>query len=190
MKNLIEKVIKADRKACSELYNLFNKAMYNTCLRLLGKEEDALDALQETFVLVFRNIHSLEQPELLPAWIKKICVNTCLKQIEKKKKLQWSNFDDHTVLINLNDEDEIVDEYEYAQKLDAIQWALERLPEKYKIVFSLFAIENYSHENIADKLSIPSATCRSQYMRAKQKIIELIKNSHYAGSIQKISAKA
>lgn len=190
MKILIEKVIKADRKACSELYNMFNKAMYNTCLRMVGNEDDALDALQETFVSVFKNLHSLDEPDLLPAWIKRICINTCLKLIEKRKKLFWSQLDDQPVLINLNDEEEIIDEYEYAQRLDAIQWAMERLPEKYRIVFSLYAIENYSHENIADMLSIPSATCRSQYMRAKQKIIELIKNSHYAGSIQKISAKA
>ncbi len=190
MKNLIEKVIKADRKACSELYQLFNKAMYNTCYRMCGNEDDALDALQETFVAVFKNIHTLDQEQLLPAWIKRICVNTCLKQIEKKKKLNWSSLDDQPVFINLNDEDEIIDEHEYAQKLDAIQWAIEHLPEKYRIVFTLFAIENYSHENIADMLSIPSATCRSQYMRAKQKIITLIKNSHYAGSIQKFSAKA
>lgn len=190
MKNLVQRVNQSDRKACQELYNMFNKAMYNTCLRMMGNEDLALDALQDTFVSVFKNISALQDPEMLPAWIKRICVNTCLKHIEKNKKLQWSNFDDQPVLINLNDEDEIVDEHEYAQKLDAIRWACDQLPEKYKVVFNLFAIENYTHEQISDMLNIPSATSRSQYMRAKQKIIDFIKNSHYAGSIQKISARA
>ncbi|MCC6816545.1 MAG: sigma-70 family RNA polymerase sigma factor [Saprospiraceae bacterium] len=190
MESLIHKVISADRKACNLLYNMFNKAMYNTAFRICGNEEDALDVLQETFVSVFKNIKSLENPELLPAWIKKICINTSLKQVERKKKLNYSFLEDQTVLINLNDEDEIVDECQYTQKLDAIQWAVERLPEKYRIVFTLYAVENYSHEQVAELLSIPSATSRSQYMRAKQRIIDLIKNSHYAGSIQEVSAKA
>ncbi|MEP7196714.1 MAG: RNA polymerase sigma factor [Saprospiraceae bacterium] len=190
MKNLIDQVIKADRKACQDLYGLFNKSMYNTCLRMIGDQDEALDALQDTFVSVFKNIHMLSNADMLPAWIKRICVNTCLKQIEKKKKLNWTSMDDQTILINMNDEDEIVDEEEYATRLDAIQWAVEQLPTKYKIVFNLFAIENYSHENIAELLGIPSATCRSQYMRAKQKIIDLIKTSNYAGSIQKVSTNS
>ncbi|MEO6190202.1 MAG: sigma-70 family RNA polymerase sigma factor [Saprospiraceae bacterium] len=180
-----------DRNACRDLYDQFNQAMYNTCLRMLSSEAEALDALQDTFVSVFKNIHTLNDEKMLPAWIKKICVNTCLKQIEKNKKFNFTSFEDQPILINLNDEDEIVDELEYSNKLEAIQWAIEQLPDKYRIVFNLYAIENYSHEQISDMILIPSATCRSQYMRAKQKIIDLIKkNNNYAGSIQKISTKA
>jgi len=143
----------------------------------MNSEEEAMDALQDTFVSVFQNLQSLNESQLLPAWIKKICVNTCLKKIEKKKKINWVSIDEQPVFINLNTEDELIDEDEYSNKLEAILWAVEQLPEKYRVVFNLFAIENYSHEQISEMLLIPSATCRSQYMRAKQKIIELIKKN-------------
>lgn len=189
MESLIQKVLQNDRQASRKLYDQFSKAMYNICLRMLNSEEEALDALQDTFILAFKNLSRLDEPAVFPAWIKKICVNVCLKQIKNRKRMNWSPLDEAPVLINLNDEDEIVDEVEFSGKLDAILEAVNLLPDKYRVVFTLFAIEDYSHEQISEMLGIPNTTCRSQYMRAKQKVIDIIKsNNHYGRSNEKISS--
>jgi len=187
----IQKIVSGDQKAFKSLYDQYHIAMYNVCLRMLKQQDEAVDALQETFVKVFQNIHKLENHALLPAWIKKVCVNTCLQLLDKKKKIRWEELDQQTVFLNSRDEEELIDEVEYEQNMKRIQEGIMVLPEKYRIVFNLYAVEDYSHEEIGQMLGIPNATCRSQYMRAKQKLIEILKKEEtHVGSIKKLYSKA
>jgi len=191
MESLVERVKTADELACKELYEQFSKPMYNLCLRMMNHEQDALDVLQDSFVKIFQNIGQLEQESLLPAWIKRICVNTCLQTIEKKKKLRFEDIENTPVLINMNDEENIVNEEEFENNMNNIISSLSLLPEKYRIVFTMYAIEDYSHEEISQMLGIANATSRSQYLRAKQKLVEILKkNEIYERSIERIHTTA
>jgi RNA polymerase sigma factor (sigma-70 family) len=191
MESLVERVKTADELACKELYEQFSKPMYNLCLRMMNHEQDALDVLQDSFVKIFQNIGQLEQASLLPAWIKRICVNTCLQTIEKKKKLRFEDIENTPVLINMNDEENIVNEEEFENNMNNIISSLSLLPEKYRIVFTMYAIEDYSHEEISQMLGIANATSRSQYLRAKQKLVEILKkNEIYERSIERIHTTA
>jgi len=191
MESLVERVKRADQRACRELYDQFSKPMYNLCLRMMNHEHDALDVLQEAFVKIFQNIGQLDQEGLLPAWIKRICVNTCLQSIEKKKKLRFEDIENTPVLINMNDEENLVNEEEFENNLNKIMSSLSLLPEKYRIVFTMYAIEDFSHEEISQMLGIANATSRSQYLRAKQKLVEILKkNENYERSTQRIYTTA
>ncbi len=187
----INKIVQGDQGAFRVLYNQYSAAMYNTCLRMLGHEEDATDALQETFIKVYQNIGKLENETLLAAWIKRICVNTCLQFLEKKKKIRWEDIDNASVLLNMNDESDVVDEEDHQHNMQKIQEAILQLPEKYRVVLTMYAVEDYSHDEIGKTLGIATATSRSQYMRAKQKLYEILKkNESYVRPLEIIHTGA
>lgn len=177
MEHLVERVKQKDQRAFKELYDLFAKPMYNICFRILNHEDDANDVLQESFVKVFQNIHQLQKAELFPAWMKRICVNTAIQAVKNNKKMVLEEWEDKPGMVNLQDERDILEETEFEQNIHAIHEAIKKLPDRYRIVFSLHVIEDYSHEEIAKMLGIVSGTSRSQYLRAKQKLIELIKKN-------------
>ncbi|HRG69533.1 MAG: RNA polymerase sigma factor [Saprospiraceae bacterium] len=187
MEHLVERVKQKDQRAFKELYDLFAKPMYNICFRILNHEDDANDVLQESFVKVFQNIHQLQKAELFPAWMKRICVNTAIQAVKNNKKMVLEEWEDKPGMVNLQDERDILEETEFEQNIHAIHEAIKKLPDRYRIVFSLHVIEDYSHEEIAKMLGIVSGTSRSQYLRAKQKLIELIKkNKSNVRSFEKV----
>ncbi|MBK7358015.1 MAG: RNA polymerase sigma factor [Saprospiraceae bacterium] len=187
MEHLVERVKQKDQRAFKELYDLFAKPMYNICLRIMNHEQDANDVLQESFVKVFQNIHQLQKAELFPAWIKRICVNTAIQAVKTKKKMILEEWDDVPGMVNLQDEQELVEEAAFEKNIHEIHEAIKKLPDRYRIVFSLHVLEDYSHEEIAKMLGIVSGTSRSQYLRAKQKLIELIKkNKNNVRSFEKV----
>lgn len=187
MEHLVERVKQKDQRAFKELYDLFAKPMYNICFRILNHEDDANDVLQESFVKVFQNIHQLQKAELFPAWMKRICVNTAIQAVKNNKKMVLEEWEDKPGMVNLQDERDILEETEFEQNIHAIHEAIKKLPDPSRIVFSLHVIEDYSHEEIAKMLGIVSGTSRSQYLRAKQKLIELIKkNKSNVRSFEKV----
>ena len=122
---------------------------------------------------------------------KKICINTALSELDKKQKLQFDDLNDESVLYSLNSEDGVIDEFEHESNMAEIMNAIELLPERYRIVFTLYAIEDYSHEEIAQILGIVASTSRSQYLRGKQKLLEIIKkNKQHVRSIKTIYTTA
>ena len=154
MQILVDRIKQADQKAYKELFDLFNVPMYNICLRMMKNPEDALDVLQETFIKVFQNIQQLNNGALLPAWVKRICVNTALSELEKKQKIQFDDLNDESILFSLNSEDEIVDEFDHESNMLEIMQSIAMLPERYRIVFTLYAVEDYSHEEIAQMINL------------------------------------
>ncbi|HRI00825.1 MAG TPA: sigma-70 family RNA polymerase sigma factor [Saprospiraceae bacterium] len=181
MQELIQKIGQGDQKACRILYDKFSSAMYSICLRYAKNDMDAVDLLQDSFVKIFNHIHKLENADVLPAWIKKITINTCLKYIESNNKIKWEEFDDKIQLHKMDSDHQDEFEQEYAQQIQSIQNAINDLPEKYKIVFNLHVYDDYTHEEIAELLGLVSSTVRSQYMRAKQKLIQSLNQNKSNG---------
>lgn len=166
---LVKQCQKGDRRASRELYDRYAKAMYNICLRMLGDVQLAEDILQEAFIQVFGNIHNFRGESSPGAWIKRIVVNKCINQL-KRKKIYWLDPED----VNSVAEEDGIDEKEFEWTVAKIKAAIMKLPDGYRTVLNLYLMENYSHREIAKMLDISESTAKTQYMRAKAKVRELV----------------
>jgi RNA polymerase sigma-70 factor (ECF subfamily) len=168
--HLVSRCKKGDVHAFRELYNAYSAAMYNICLRMTGNQADAEDTLQEAFMQVFRNIERLENAGSVTAWIKRIVVNHCLSHL-RKKKVYFEEVDN----MDIEDEKAAVDEDNFTWTVAAIKEAIQVLPHGYRTVLNLYIFEEYSHKEIAAMLDISESTVKTQYMRAKDKVRQIIK---------------
>lgn len=172
---LVTRCQRGDMPAAKQLYEQYSKAMYNICFRMMNNTADAEDMLQEAFYLVFKNIGSYRGESTIGAWIKSIVVNKCLNQL-KMKKLHF--IDPENIELR---EEESPDEQQYIYTVERIKEVVKKLPDGYRIVFSLYVFENYSHKEIAEKLNISESTAKTQYMRAKKWIRAYIYNLNHEG---------
>lgn len=171
-RDIVEACQRGERAAQFDLYRLYSKAMYNICLRMVKNEEDAEDLLQNSFVDVFRNLDRFRFQSSVGAWIKRVVVNNCINFL-KKKRIQFSELEErHEFQFT---EFPSSGQEESPLQMKAIKTALFQLPDGYRVVFSLYAMEGYDHQEIADILGISVATSKSQYSRAKQKLRVLLK---------------
>jgi RNA polymerase sigma factor (sigma-70 family) len=170
---LVEACKKGDSKAQYEIYKLYSKAMYNVCFRILGNEPESEDALQEAFVDAFMKINSFKNESAFGAWLKQIVINKALNLLRSRKNV-FVNIEDHTSEIEQNKDYEIVDESEINYTVENISHNLNKLPEGYRLVLSLYLFEGYDHEEISQILNISESTSRSQYLRGKQKLMTMI----------------
>ncbi|ATL49456.1 hypothetical protein COR50_21010 [Chitinophaga caeni] len=161
---------KGDVAAFKELYEAYSKAMFNICLRMVSNVADAEDVLQEAFTQVFKNIGKLNDAATAPAWIKRIVVNQCLNHL-RKKKVYFEEVDQNDTM----PEDDGVDEAWHAATVNYVKEAIEALPQGYKAVVNLYLFEDYTHKEIANFLGITESTAKTQYMRAKEKIRQFVK---------------
>lgn len=161
-----------DQKAQFQLYKLYYKAMYNTSLRIVNDTMEAEDIMQEAFLSAFDKIESYERQVSFGAWLKRIVINKSLDHI-KKRSLDLYSIDE--ISLDIPDEKEETGDLDAMRfKIEEIRNAITRLPEKYRIVISLYLIEGYDHDEIAEILDINSSTSRSQLVRAKQKLIHIL----------------
>lgn len=163
--------------AQAQLYNLYAKAMYNICRRMMGDEEEARDLLQESFIDVFLKLPTLREVSTFSAWIKRIVVNNCINAI-RKRKLITAELDE-----NLDLEDEI-DDFEYTEyKAGQVMQAIEALPDGCKTVLNLYLFDGFDHKEIAQILSITESASKAQYCKAKARIRNILDNKEqqYAG---------
>ncbi|MFC2098708.1 RNA polymerase sigma factor [Bacteroidota bacterium] len=181
-REIIELSKEGNPKAQYQLYKLYSKAMFNICVRMLNSREEAEDLLQESFTDAFMKLNSFRYESSFGAWLKRIVINKCINSIQKKKV--------DLVYPEHQAEPEFVEEkVDYGQiELDVrrIHDAMEQLPDGYRVIFSLYALEGYDHSEIAQILEISESTSKSQYLRAKQKIRDIIKNNHDERSIRTI----
>lgn len=159
---LVNSCMNGDREAQYRLYSRYSVAMFNICLRILRKHEDAEDALQDAFSLVFRKMDTFRHESTLGAWIKRIVVNTCLNEIKKRKEF----------LVELEEGMHFIDEPtdlpENTLEVTKIQQALGALPDGYRTICSLYLFEGYDHQEIATLLDISVSTSKSQLHRGKK----------------------
>ena len=169
--DLVEACKTGDRNAQFRLYQLYAKAMFNVCIRILGDRASAEDALQEAFVSVFSKLHTFEGRASLGAWMKKIVINKCLSLLNKRR-LFFEPLDEN-IQENVTDTNtQGISERDINPGI--IHDAIKELPEGCRVIFTLYQLEGYDHQEISDILGISVATSKSQYSRAKQKMRKLL----------------
>ncbi|HEY5405731.1 MAG TPA: sigma-70 family RNA polymerase sigma factor [Ginsengibacter sp.] len=151
------------------LYNRFSPRMLGVCYRFARNREDAEDMMQEGFIKVFSQIHQFRGQGALEGWIRRIIVHTCINVLKKNKKFTDSVDLFHANSIYLN-ENNIPSILMAKQVVECIRL----LPVGYKTVLNLYAIEGYSHKEIASILDIEESTSRSQYTRAKSMLEDVL----------------
>jgi RNA polymerase sigma-70 factor (ECF subfamily) len=130
---------------------------------------EAEDIMQESFLSAFEKIDTYSGTVSFGAWLKKIVINRSLDNLGKRKAV----FEDIESHAGIRDEshDEAVISEEVDVKVEEVKEAIERLPDGYRIILSLYLLEGYDHDEIAEIMNISSSTSRSQLSRAKQKLI-------------------
>jgi RNA polymerase sigma factor (sigma-70 family) len=169
---LVERCKQGDSRAFAELYRKYARAMYNTSLRIVNHTGDAEDVLQEAFTDAFRSLEDFHYKSTFGAWLKRIVINKSINQL-RKRKMDMIDIE-KTNIGHLPDE-EGLDEQEMQLKVEDIKKAVALLPNGYRTVLTLYLFEGYDQEEIAEILQVTHATVRTQYMRAKQKLLQHIK---------------
>jgi RNA polymerase sigma-70 factor (ECF subfamily) len=167
---LVRQCIDGQTSAYRVLYERYSKAMFNTALRIVNKTADAEDVLQDSFTDAFMQLSSFENKSTFGAWLKQIVV---FKSITLLKKQRMS-FVDMEKAEDLPDENEL-DEADIWYTVDMIKQKMQQLPDGYRAVLSLYLFEGYDHEEISEILGVAQSTVRTQYIRAKQNLLKLLK---------------
>lgn len=165
--DLIERCLSGDRGAYYDLYKLYSKAMYNTAYRITGKEEEAEDVLQDSFISAFRNLNHYRGDASFGAWLKKIVVNKAITAVQKRRFDPIPDDERWDMA-----EEEIPEEYADGLTVERVKRAIEQLPDGYRSVLSLYLLEGYDHQEIAEIMGITESTSKSQLNRAKAKLRE------------------
>jgi len=173
-REIIELSKVGNQKAQFQLYHLYAKAMFNICYRILNNREEAEDMLQESLCDAFIKLDSFRYESSFGAWLKKIVVNKCINSI-RKKKVELV-FPESLGEADLKEEEK-VDYEDIEMDIMKVRKAIEQLPDGYRIIFSLYALEGYDHTEISEIMNISESTSKTQYLRAKQKIKELLKSN-------------
>lgn len=171
--SLIAGCKRGDPSARKQLYELYAPSMLSVCIRYVSNKETAKDLLQDGFIKVFTKIDTYTGSGAFGGWIRRIFVTTALEHLRQKDALKdsidineyndWNGNDDASVLARLSADD--------------LMACIARLPNGFRTVFNLFAIEGYSHAEIAEMLNIKESTSRSQFVRARrilQKEVQLL----------------
>jgi RNA polymerase sigma factor (sigma-70 family) len=163
-----------NQKAQHQLYMLYSKAMFNICYRMLNNREEAEDMLQDSFCDAFMKLDTFRYESSFGTWLKMIAINKCINWIQKKKiKLVFPEELDETVQRTETE----VDYEDISIEVLRIHKAIEQLPDGYRIIFSLYALEGYDHGEISEITGISESTSKSQYLRAKRRIKEILKSN-------------
>ncbi|MDA1182535.1 MAG: RNA polymerase sigma factor [Bacteroidetes bacterium] len=155
--------IAGNRSAQYTLYQLFAPIVYAICLRYMGQSDDAKDMLQNTMIKVFQKAEEFRFQGSLEGWVKRIAVNTCLDQLKQKKNI---------FIDGLESAEKISGDVNASHTLEAkdLMHLLSALPVGYRIVFNLYAIEGYSHAEIAAILGISENTSKTQLFKARKSL--------------------
>lgn len=167
-KDLIEKSKSGDRVSQYQLYKLYVDAMYNVSMRILNIKEDAEDIIQDSFVDAFKNLNSFRYESTFGSWLKRIVVNKSINHL-KAKKIPVIPLDHHEYHIS-----EEINKSNITPDIKKIKQGIAALPDGYKQIIVLYLIEGYDHKEISEILGITNSTSKSQYHRAKKKLIQII----------------
>lgn len=167
--NLIKKCASGNALAQKTFYEKFAGKMMGVCLRYAKDYEEAQDVMQDAFIKIFGKLANYERKGSLEGWVRRIVVNTALDSYRKNKKHQ-QNVAVESVDYLLEHKTFIIEELNANDLLKVIK----TIPPGYQMVFNLFAIEGYSHKEIAEQLNITESTSKSQYSRARKLLRELL----------------
>jgi len=169
--DILRQCMDGDTAAFRILYDRYSKAMFNTALRIVNKEADAEDIIQESFTDAFFQLNSFENKSTFGAWLKQIVVYKSIGFL-KKQRLSFVEMEMAPDLADDSETDEAATWY----TVDMIRETMQQLADGYRTVLSLYLLEGYDHEEIAELLQVAPSTVRTQYIRGKQKLLQLLKN--------------
>ena len=161
---LIEGCIREDRRCQREVFTRYGGKMMSVCLRYARHRMEAEDLLQDAFIKVFDNLHRFENKGSFEGWIRRIVVNTALKNVSKHS-FQKENIGTEGVL-ETGADPSVFSQMSENELLNLIA----KLPDGYRIIFNLFCIEGYSHKEISESLGIEESTSRSQLVKARNRL--------------------
>jgi RNA polymerase sigma-70 factor (ECF subfamily) len=166
---MIQGCLRNEAASQQELYYRYSPKMLSVCYRYAKSREDAEDMLQEGFIKVFTQIHQFQHRGALEGWIRRIIVHTCINNLKKNRKFSESVDIIHAASVPMREEN-IPSILQAKQVVECIRI----LPLGYRTVLNLYAIEGYSHKEIAAILDIEESTSRSQYTRAKAMLEDIL----------------
>ena len=169
--DLVVECKQGSKKACFELYRLYSKAMLNVAFRIVGSIDEAEDVLQEAFLDAFNRVKDFRQETTFGLWLKQIVVHRSINLL-RKRKLELVELGEDQ-LENIADEETESDE-DIQYKVVQVKEAMKELPEGYRLVISLYLLEGYDHEEIGEILNISENTSRTQFLRAKRKLNDIL----------------
>lgn len=160
LEELIIQCKKQDAKAQGELYQRYNQILFAICLRYSPNYAEAEDNLQDAFLTIFKKVSQYKGKGSFEGWIKRVTVNTVLQKYRKQRTF------------NIVDEAQIVDEEQYEVEsddipLDFLLKIVQELPDRYRLVFSMYVLDGYQHKEIAEILNISDGTSKSNLARAR-----------------------
>lgn len=177
-KDLIDRCRKGDQKAQFQIYKTYYKAMYNISLRIVKNTMEAEDIMQESFLSAFEKIGTYSGTVSFGAWLRKIVQNRSLDHLSRQRKLSFEYIESIQIIENSHIENSYIRE-EQDSLMNKVMAKIKLLPEKYRNIISLYLFEGYDHNEIAEILSISSSTSRSQFSRAKQKLLSEFKGVRF-----------
>ncbi|OJJ16614.1 RNA polymerase [marine bacterium AO1-C] len=172
---LVESCKRGDRKAQYEIYKLYSKAMFNICMRITNDYAEAEDVLQEAFVDAFRKLDTFKGDATFGAWLKRIVINKSINHVKKRKAdfVSVDNMDfGEEPPQKLSGEDE-----ELKLQVKQVHRAIQQLPDGFRVVLTLYLLEGYDHREISEVLGITESTSKSQYNRAKKRLLSIIREN-------------
>ena len=173
IREMIDGCIRGEKRYQDKLYKMFSSLLYGICLRYTKNRMEAQDVMQETFVKIYRHIHTFTDGHSFEGWVRRIAINTSITQYRKNQKLGYpEDIDD---VVRAKDEPLLVEDLEYTQ--EEMLKCINNLPKGYRTVFNLYVVEGFMHKEIGDMLGIDVNTSKSQLSRAKshlqRELIEL-----------------
>jgi RNA polymerase sigma factor (sigma-70 family) len=158
---------RGDEHALSVLYSQYSKQMFGLCMKMLGRRDEAEDVLQEAFVIAFNKLRHLHKDDKFGGWLRRIVINECIRH--SKRKIQWQE-------LTAEEEMDFDEEEDWFLGIEpeTVYKAIKQLPDGYRQVFNLFAVENLSHKAIAAMLGISESTSKSQYHKGRKYLKELL----------------
>lgn len=165
---LIHDCQKKDSKAQEQLYRMYSPKLFGICLKYSRNYAEAQDNLQEGFLLLFDKIKQYSFKGSFEGWIKRLMINYVLQQYRNETFLNIVNEEIADDIEVVFDDDDITIEY--------LMLLIQELPNRYKLVFTLFVIDEYSHQEIAEMLGISVGTSKSNLSRAKMTLKQKIEN--------------
>lgn len=172
---LANQCMAGNAEAQKELWKLYSRKMMAVCIRYCGHRSEAEDVMQEAFIKVFQKMHQWQGRGPLGGWIRTVVVNTNLTHLRERKRTQGEQeIGEH---LQVEDLEPSVLQHMAAESLVQL---IATMPEGYRTVFNLFAVEGYSHKEIGEMLGITENTSKTQFMKAKNWLRKKIDTAHPA----------
>lgn len=178
LEEILNQCNKNNAKAQARLYNWLAPKLLGLCVRYMQNRDEAEDVMQDAFVKLFSNLSNYKGQGSFEGWAKRIAANTALTALNKKNRIY---FERNLLLVETIDLDE-----EDAEQIDlqTILDCLNELPPGYRTIINMYLLDGFSHKEIAEKLNIAESSSRSQFARARQSLMKLLKSKNEIAGIK------